>query len=285
MVSIDHSSGPAPEPRRRRHPLRWVAAGTALLVLAGAGTFVYLWSDSGAHPVPSSVAIQRFLQEGGAVANDPGAGPDPGVYSYRGTGIETISVPPKSQTEGPGIPGTVVRHDGGCFEFRLDLSDYHWQSWDYCVHDGALVSPGRAGYYNWDFVAFHVDDTSTFVCRPSVTTISGHLVPGTSHAVACTGHNNHLSTGPVFMHGTSTLVRTADITIGGRSLASVLVAEKVTFSGGQSGSNVADTWFSVANGLPLSGTWHTRVSTPSPVGTSTLDAHGSFTLDSVTPLR
>ena len=104
-------------------------------------------------------------------------------------------------------------------------------------------------------------------------------------AVACTGSNNHLSIGPVFVRGTSTLVRSADIRIGSHLLAAVLVAEQVTFSGGQSGSNVADTWFSVATGLPLRGTWHTRVSTASPVGTSTLGARGNFTIDSVTPRR
>lgn len=259
-------------------------AGIALVVLAGAGTFAYLWSDSGAHALPSSVAIQHFLQEGGG-GDRGGVGPAPGVYSYRGAGTETISVPPKSQTEGPGIPGTVIRRPGGCFEFRLDFSDYHWQSWDYCVRDGALVSPTRAGYYNWDFVAFHVDDTSTFVCHPSITTIAGHLAPGTSHPVQCTGHNDHLAIGPVLMHGTSTLVRSATITVGSHRLPSVLVSERVTFSGGQSGSNVSETWFSVADGLPLRGTWHTTVSTASPVGTSTLDAHGVFTLDSLTPQR
>ncbi len=257
-------------------------AGITLVVLAVAGTLAFLWSDSGAHAVPSSVAIQRFLQEGGADGADAGVGPAPGVYSYRGTGTETISVPPKSQSEGPGIPGTVVRQAGGCFEFRLDFSDFHWQSWDYCVRDGALVSPTRAGYYNWDFVAFHVDDTSTFVCRPAITTVSGHLVSGTSHGVACTGH---LSVGPVPMRGTSTLVRSADLRVGSHVVAAVLVTEQVTFSGGQSGSNVAATWFSVATGLPLRGTWHTRVSTASPVGTSTLEARGNFTLDSVTPRR
>ena len=280
----DEDEGPSPDLRRVRHTLRWVLAGIALVVLVGAGTFAYLWSDSGAHPLPSSVAIQHFLQEGGERPGG-GAGPAPGVYSYRGAGTETISVPPKSQAEGPGIPGTVIRRPGGCFEFRLDFSDYHWQSWDYCVRDGALVSPMRAGYYNWNFVAFHVDDTSTFVCHPSITTIAGHLVPGTSHPVACTGHNDHLAIAPVLMRGTSTLVRSANLRVGSHVLASVLVHERVTFSGGQSGSNVSDTWYSVATGLPLRGTWHTQVSTASPVGTSTLDAHGDFALESITPER
>ena len=67
--------------------------------------------------------------------------------------------------------------------------------------------------------------------------------------------------------------------------ASVLVAEHVTFSGGHTGFNVSDTWFSVGSGLPLRGTWHTNVSTPSPVGKPTLDAQGNFALKSVTPRR
>jgi hypothetical protein len=193
-------------------------------------------------------------------------------------------VPPKSQSEGPGIPGTVIHRDG-CFEFRLDYSDAHWQSWDYCVRAGALVSPSRAGYYDWDFVAFNADDTSTFTCRPSVTAVPAAIAPGRSAPVACTGRNNKLATGPVSMQGTSTVVRTGTVRVGRQPVPAVLVREHVTFSGGQSGSNLADTWFDVTTGLPLKGTWHTDVSTPSPFGTSTLDAHGEFALSSLTPIR
>jgi len=279
------AEGASGSKHRRHHAIRWILVGLAVAFLAVAGTFAYLWSHSGAHALPSSVAIERFRQGGGAQDADPGAGPEPGVYAYRGTGTEKISVPPKSQSEGPGIPGTILRHGPGCFQFRLDFSDYHWQSWDYCVRNGALVSPTRAGYYNWDFVAFHVDDTSTFDCGPPITVVSARIVPGTSSAVACTGSNDHLSIGPVAMRGTSTVVRSAEIRVGAEAVAAVLVDERVTFSGGQSGSNVSDTWFSVAEGLPLRGTWHTVVSTPSPVGHSTLDAQGNFELRSLTPSR
>jgi len=115
--------------------------------------------------------------------------------------------------------------------------------------------------------------------------VSARIVVGATHSVTCTGSNNHLATGPVFMHGTATLVRSAGIEVAGRTYASVLVTEHVTFSGGQTGVNVADTWFSVGSGLPLRGTWHTQVSTPSPVGISTLDAHGNFVLVTSTPRR
>ena len=251
------------------------------MILAGAGMFVYRWFHSGAQAVPTSVAIERYRHEAG---DDPsGAGPAPGVYSYRGSGIETISVPPKSQSEGPGIPGTVVELPGGCFEFRLDYSDRHWQSWNYCVRAGALDSPSRAGYYYWDFVAFHVDDTSTFRCSPAVMTIPADIVPGKRAAVSCTGSNDHLAIGPVSMRGSSTVVGMSNVSVSGRMVIAVHVTENVTFSGGQSGFNSADTWFSAATGLPLRGTWHTVVSTASPVGHSTLDAHGNFALTSLTP--
>lgn len=73
--SPDHPPGLRPGPRRRRHTLRWVRTGLTLVLLAGAGTFAYLWSHSGAHAVPSSVAIRRFLQEGGAGKDKQGGGP------------------------------------------------------------------------------------------------------------------------------------------------------------------------------------------------------------------
>ena len=284
MASTDHPSGPAPVRAKRRHVARWVVLGVVLVVLAGGGAFAYLWSRSGARAVSSSEAIERFRHQDPA-GSEIVAGPLPGVYAYRGTGIESISVPPKSQSEGPAMPGTVVRQAGGCFEFRIDFSDHHWQSWDYCVHDGALVSPTRAGYYNWDFVAFHVDDTSTFACSPVITTVPDPIVAGAASKVACTGSNDKLSTGPVAMVGTSRLVRSGDIRVGTQTLAAVLVAEHVTFSKGQSGSNDTSTWFAVSTGLPLRGTWHTKVSTTSPVGISTLDAHGDFALSSLTPSR
>ncbi len=285
METADLPAEGAPGGKHRHHVVRWVVVGVVLALLATAGTFAYLWSHSGAHPVSSSMAIERFRQGGGARDSDPGAGPEPGVYAYRGTGTETISVPPKSQSEGPGIPGTVLRQGPGCFELRLDFSDFHWQSWDYCVRDGALVSPTRAGYYNWNFVAFHVDDTSTFDCATPVTVVPARIVPGTSSAVDCTGSNDHLSIGPVAMRGTSIVVRSAEIRVGTAAVAAVLVDEKVTFSGGQTGSNASETWFAVADGIPLRGTWHTVVSTPSPVGHSTLDARGTFELSSTTPSR
>ncbi len=243
---------------------------------------MYLWLHESAHQLAPSVAVQRFRhQERPDVSG--GGGPAQGVYLYRGSGTETVSVPPKTQQEGPEIPGTVLNRPGGCFEFRLDYSDVHWQNWTYCLRGGSLVTTSRAGYYLWDFVVFKVDDTSTYTCSPATITIPSRVAEGTTSPVTCAGTNDHLSTGPVHMIGTSTVMATSTVPVGATNQPAVLIREDVRFSGGQTGSNDADTWFSEATGLPLRGTWSTIVSTPSPVGVSTLHAHGLFALESMTP--
>ena len=254
-----------------------------LAILAGAGVLIYLWSQTGAHALAPSVAVQRFRQIERAGVRTVGPGPTQGVYLYRGSGTETISLPPKSQSEGPEIPGTVVDRPGGCFEFRLDYSDVHWQDWTYCMHRGSMVTTSKAGYYLWDFVVLSVNDTSTYTCSPAIVTIPADFVFHARHPVSCIGTNNHISTGSVHMDGTSTVLATKKLRVGSGMEPAVLVREDVAFSGGQHGSNDADTWFSVTTGLPLRGTWSTVVSTPSPVGTSTLHAHGEFDLTSLVP--
>jgi hypothetical protein len=265
--------------------VRWVLGVGAVIVAVAVGVFGYFWVSGGAHPLAPSVAVERFRHESGTQGGVAGPGPAQGIYSYRGSGTETISVPPKSQSEGPEIPGTVIERPGGCFEFRLDYSDAHWQSWNYCARDGGLATESKAGYYLWDFVVFKVDDTSTYTCTPLATTVPAAVRVGTRSPVSCTGTNDHLSIGPVHMTGSSTVVATSTLKVGRDRLPAVLVREDVTFSGGQQGSNRADTWFSVSTGLPLRGTWSTVVSTASPVGVSTLRAHGTFALTSDIPRR
>ena len=93
---------------------------------------------------------------------------------------------------------------------------------------------------DWDFVAFDVHDTSTFRCSPPVITIPAD-------------DNDQLAIGPVFVRGTSEVVGPTSVRVGGQIVPGVEVNERVTFSGGQSGFNSADTWLSAATGLPLRG--------------------------------
>ena len=156
---VDVSGGTAPEPRdgvRRscaegggsvaapparsgpsfahRHRLALIVTTVIVMVVASAaGVFAYQWNHSGPRPLSSATAYQRFRSGLTGAVVDPGTlRPHEGVYSYRGSGHEHISLPPKSQVEGPGIPGTVSYQSDGCWVWRLDYSDSHWQNATFC---------------------------------------------------------------------------------------------------------------------------------------------------------
>jgi hypothetical protein len=125
-------------------PVRHHRVRTALLVLLSLVILFVLVSvvvtlEGRARPVSMSQAISHFHSDPSA---DPGAHPPPGVYSYQGTGTDSLSLPPLSQAEGPTLPGTVELQSDGCWSFRIDYSTNHWQSWTYCARPTGLVETG-----------------------------------------------------------------------------------------------------------------------------------------------
>jgi len=270
--------------RSHGHRRRWVLGTIGLVLATGVGVFAVLWVNSGAHELPLSIAYQRFRPDspGSKYANEP-LRPAQGVYRYAGSGTEHLSVPPKTQLEGPVIPGTVTYLPGGCWSFRLDYSDNHWQSATYCPHQGELELTARGGWYRWDFVAITVADASTYTCAPPEVAVPAVLRTGRRDDFSCRGTNHPLNIPPVTMSGWVEYIGSSTVVVDGRSLRALHLREVSTFRGGQSGRNVADTWFEVATGLPLLGTWSTEVRTASPLGTSTLTASGRFRLADLVP--
>ena len=170
----------------------------------------------------------------------------------------------------------------GCWVWRVDYSDSHWQSSTFCDLHGNLVEPGRGGWYRWNFVALSVADTATFTCSPEVA-IPAVLSVGQRFPFTCTGTNDPIHTAPVRMAGTNTYLGMRVLHIGGSRVTALGFRETAAFSGGQWGTNVSDLWVSTANGLPLMGDWTTKVSSPTFLGTSTLTGNASFTVHSLTP--
>ena len=277
-----------PGPRRRSFARRHrvgllVTAAILVVVSSGAGVFVYEWNHSGPRELSVATAFQRFRSGLTGQVVDPGTlRPHEGVYSYKGTGHDHISVPPKSQVEGPVMPGTVSYQRDGCWVWRIDYSDSHWQSSTFCPRQGNLVEIGRAGWYRWSFVALAIADTATFTCTPEVA-LPAVLQIGQAFPFTCTGTNNPINTGKVTMAGVNRYVGPATIRVAGTEVPTLHFHEVATFSGGQHGTNVSDLWFSTVNGLPVKGAWTTKVSSPTFLGTSTLTGGADFVLRSLTP--
>ena len=268
----------------RRHRVALVVLGTLAVVLTGAaGAFVYAWDHSGPAPLSSSVAIERFLAAGGARGTDPGAlHPAAGVYTYRGSGHERISLPPRAQREGPAMPGTVSYRSDGCWVWRVDYSDSHWQDATFCPRGGNLAEVARAGWYRWSFVALSIADTATFTCTPEVAR-PAVLHVGQTFPFTCTGTNSPIHTAPVAVRGTNRYLGLAVVRVGHRPVVTMHFRETTTYGGGQKGTNVSDMWLAADDALPVMTTWTTRVASPTFLGTSTLTGHATLRLQSLTP--
>jgi len=284
----DGSRVPDAAPRRpfhRRHRVALIVVAMVVAVLAaGAGLFVYEWNHAGPHELSASTAYQRFRSGATGQFTDPGKlRPHEGVHSYTGRAAEHLTLPPKSQVEGPSIPGTVTYRPDGCWILRLDYSDSHWQNSTYCPRNGNLVEVGRAGWYRWNLVALSIADTATYTCSQSEIAIPAVLHSGALYSFSCTGTNKPLKMGPVTMAGTNEYMGVRTVKIAGTDVITLLFHEVTHFSGAQTGYNIADTWFSTVNGLPVRGTWKTVVTSPTFLGTSTLTGTGNYTLSSFTP--
>jgi len=172
--------------RRRRGLI--VALGALALLIAAGEVFVVLWRRSGAHPVSTDEARRRFEQSSSSTQppNATDLRPTAGVYVYRGSGTEHLSLPPKSQ-QGPQMPATVTHRSDGCWTFRLDYSSRHWQTWIYCPRNGGLVELGGQTFERWDFVFTKYDSTSNFTCDPPSITIRTNMHPGEQWQQQCRG--------------------------------------------------------------------------------------------------
>lgn len=243
-----------------------------------------VWGGSTGSEVTLDEASRRLDGDTTAPPTPAVLQPAAGVYRYRGEGTDSLSVPPKEQTQGPDMPATVEHGPNGCWTFRIDFHSNHWQTWEYCADDGRLVEKGGTSFQRWDFGVFAVDTTSTFTCADAVT-VRLDAAPGDEWTQTCTGRGDDAtgaaettSTGPYRFVGRDTL------NIGGRSVDAVHYRRKRTMSGGQRGTETSDVWFDAADALPLRNERLIQASTDTVIGETTYREEGTFELVELDPV-
>ena len=232
-----------------------------------------------ARPVSISQAISRYHSYPSA---KPGTHPPPGVYSYRGTGTDSLSLPPLSQAEGPTLPGTVEVQADGCWNFRIDYSTNHWQSWTYCTRPAGLVETGGLVWQRWMIGPVAETNLSTLRCSPGAVSIPS--APGVDKLwpARCTGTSTQIH-GTLVSAGTTRLLGQPTLTIAGHRIPSVHIEVQWRLSGPQVGTERDDLWFDAKSGLPLQNRRSINVRTATPFGASTYTEDGEFMLASLTP--
>ncbi|MHB1987640.1 MAG: hypothetical protein ACYCSF_06615 [Acidimicrobiales bacterium] len=240
--------------------------------------------ETGAHEVPLSNAYRQFRhRERSLTAHRSFGRPAEGVYTYHGSGTDSLSLPPKTIHDGPVIPGTVTYGPKGCWTLRMEFSNSHTQFATWCRRATELLEIARGGSYAWNFIATIVSDTATYACDPGEIVVPRRPERGHRYHFSCLGHNHPLQLAPVTMSGWVEELGKATLFVKGQPVSAVHLFELARFSGGQSGREVEDTWYDTSTGLPLLGTWSTDVQTPTPIGVSTLDATTRFVLQALAP--
>jgi len=182
------------------------------------------------------------------------------------------------------MPGTVTLVGANCWDFRMDYSTHHWQSWGYCLHKGDVVETGGQVWQLWAVGPIDVTDLSTLRCSPGTLVVAAIATAGEDWTSRCTGTSSAMkgamtSIGPYRFEGDVTMV------IGGRQVRAARYLQVRTDAGAQRGTERNELWFSVNSGLPLRVQQDITLRTASPFGASTYSQVGVFALASLVPHR
>ena len=255
-----------------------------VLVAAAFGVVVFLWQRNSAHEVSVDDARRRYDQS--ANSTQPVAPavlrPAAGVYLYRGSGNESLTLPPKDHAQGPDMPATVVHRADGCWTFRIDYSSAHWQQWTFCPTDGGLVEVGNQTFETWDFVFTTYDSATTMTCDPPSVLVRAGMRPGDSWTQECRGTSSN-SPGETVTAGPYTFVGDTTVDVGGTKVPAHHFRQVRKLSGVQQGDQVVDLWLDRDTGLMLRNVRSQTVRTDTPVGASTYTETGNFRLTTLTP--
>jgi hypothetical protein len=265
---------------RRRHHRRWPWVVGAFLILIAAFVAVMVLTPSRARPV----SMQQAETQLGRGSTDPlgDSRPVPGVYRYTGSGTDSLSLPPLSQPEGPTMPGTVTLEGANCWDFRIDYSTHHWETWDYCLGQGGLRETGGRLWQLWSIGPINVTNMTSITCSPGTVAVPTHALPQERWAALCTGTSTAVK-GRMVSAGPYQFVGTVTMSVGRSSVRAAHFLELRTDSGAQRGTERTGLWLSESNGLPLRVQQDIKVTTATPFGTSRYTQVGVFTLASLVP--
>jgi hypothetical protein len=247
---------------------RWIAGGTALVIIAVAAGFMYL--RGGSTPVPVQRSVERFREQrsgaepldearpvpmdrrraveemgtkpaGGKVAHVPGAQPSTsvrplpqeGVYTYATTGGDEVDVAGGSHHDYPARTTITVRHAGCGLIERWDALEERWDERETCPAQDGYRLRRTTSYHNF----FRHADERTLTCE-GMYAWPGTTAAGTTWKGRCTSEGATTEL-------TGLVVGAESLRVGDRLVDTLHVRVTAKISGDQTGSHQHDVWGSV----------------------------------------
>jgi len=263
------------------HVLTWAANHRLLAMGLGVGVLVVLalvgfWFfvfRSPATPVDLTQALRLYRQGQRPGGDDPRL-PSSGVYRYRTTGSEHLSVGGISRAF-PSETEQIVT-DARCATMRWEPFAQHVEGLVVCpAPGGALVTTSAPTY---EKIA-GTEDTTDIRCPADAYLVPPDRTAGTSWTTACAAAGTTVAyRGEVV--GASTVV------VGGTDVPALHVRIAMDFSGAESGTSPVDYWVSPASGLVLRQRETVDLDQPAgPLGTVRYSETMTLDLDSTVPAR
>jgi len=280
---VETSTEPVARPHRAR---RWLL-GLGVLVVLGLGVVGALFAlrdRPEAQSVDSVVDRFRASTTVYSATTVPFDRPAVGVYEAVGSGRESLSVPPVSQTDGEVMPITVQDTAAGCWLWRIDYNTAHWHAYEYCPEGDELLLVRQENHQFWDFGVGSVTNVARFDCDPPPPIVVRDPDVGDRFGNRCAGTNSAVP-GVAELEGTAVVDGIETLEIGGVEVRAVRQVRDGRFTGAQVG-HVDETWWLAADtGLPLKVRRDIRVETDSIIGAVVYEEEGSWQLRSMTPRR
>jgi hypothetical protein len=268
-------SSALPHRRRRRWP--WIAA-VALLGVVGTVGALLVFTSSPAKQVSLKQAESRL-------PSSPATGPlshrpSPGVYQYSGSGTDRLTLPPKSQPEGPSMPGTVILQGQDCWTFRIDYSTHHWQSWDFCRRGVELRETGGQLWQLWPLGPLSLTNSTSITCTPEVPIVPAQPTTGQRWTAHCTASSSAVK-GKMEATAVYSYLGRTTVAVNGEKVPADHLSITQTDQGAQKGTESYQMWVQTGTGLLLRLDQDIKVTTATPLGASTYTQHGTLSLASL----
>jgi hypothetical protein len=249
--------------------------GVTILIAAIAAGVWFFVLRSPATQIDLSQAIRLYRQGQRSGVSSSGSDlPPPGVYRYRTSGGEQLSIGNISRTF-PAATDMIVT-DTNCSTMKWEPFEQHVEGLVECPQkDGALSITSVPSY---EEIA-GIQTTSVIYCPAGTYLVPPDPTTGERWKTTCHSTGQRVVVSGQIM-GSST------VAVGRRRLAALHTRLTLTFSGSQSGTNPNDYWISAQNGLILRQRESVDVKQKAgPLGSVRYTEAMTIALSSLTPIR
>jgi hypothetical protein len=246
---------------------------TALLVAVAAGVWFFVLRSPGTQ-VDLRQALRLYRQGQHAKSVGNALLPPPGVYRYRTSGGEELSIGGINRS----FPGTteMVVTDSGCATIMWDPLEQHTEGVIVCTTDQGALTMNTA-LSDEEIAGTHVVDT--YHCPSDAFFVPPHPSPGQKWKATCHGMGERVEF-------SGQILRMSDVKAGGLEIPAIHTRLTLSFAGAEAGTNPTDYWVSTQDALILAERESVHVKEGSgPLGSVNYSEHLALAIDSTAPIR